>query len=604
MRRSIRYQIVGLVGAMLLGAMVVYLALATRIISDDKLATLYSVDAMLAGSISAEVRASVDTLADKLRFFGAEQVASQETSDRRAAALFDADDDVLSLQVFLRDARGQYAPYYQFTDVHRLSELGLEPEQLDEAHTKSPLPIESVLTRRVVVLNASVAPGLALLRVSTATADGSVVVSADVQPDRLLHEVRSTDVYRVYLVDGAGRLLAHPDTARVIAHEDASQNPVVKDALGSAMTTGAREYDAPSGTLVASFARVGVGNISVVVEAPRDEVFRASTELTRRSLLFALGTVALTLLVAVYFSRQVTQPLRALEQTMQRISRGELGVEVDIRSSNEIGSLAESFNQMSRELSHRAEELDQKNAQLVQSEKLSAIGELSAGLAHEVKNPMVGIVGFAQLGQESTSLDEAKEYFQLIDSDAQRANGILQNLLEFARPPDVEVELLEFNQVVQGAVKLTAHQLQLNGVRLHTSLGEGLPPVKGNGNQLRQVLLNLMMNASQAMDGQAEKHLYVETKGGDAGVQVSVRDTGPGISEEVKRRLFEPFFTTKKRGEGTGLGLSVSASIIDAHRGELRVESDLGHGSTFFIRLPAAYNVLSDEPSGPFPAPV
>jgi signal transduction histidine kinase len=229
---------------------------------------------------------------------------------------------------------------------------------------------------------------------------------------------------------------------------------------------------------------------------------------------------------------------------------------------------------------------------------MSAIGELSAGLAHEVKNPMVGIVGFAQLGQESTSLDEAKEYFKLIDNDAQRANGILQNLLEFARPPDVEQEVLEFNQVVAGAVRLTAHQLQLNGVRVHTEYADGLPRVRGNGNQLRQVLLNLLMNASQAMEGAKEKHLYVQTKGGDAGAQVSVRDVGPGITPEAKARIFEPFFTTKPRGKGTGLGLSVSRSIIEAHKGEIRVESELGKGATFFIRLPSAEQ--AGDVSGPF----
>lgn len=591
----------GLVGAMLLGAMAVYLAVATRIIADDKLATIYDVDALLAASISDEVRSTLDSLADKLRFFGAEQAAGNDTSERRVRALFDADDDVLSLQVYRREPDGQYQRFFSFVDANRLASLNLEPQELELAREQTPVPLEAVAAEVVVVQNASLAPDVALIRVSTATSDSSIVVTADLRPERLLRVVSKSDVYRVFLVDGSGHVLAHPDGQKVISHTDLSSNPVVRDALEAKVARGAREYQSGDSTLVSSYSRVGIGRVSVVVEAPREELYRASRELTRRSLFFAAATIALAILIALYFSRRVARPLAELEATMQRIARGELGVEVDVRSTNEIGSLAQSFNQMSRELQHRAEELDRKNAQLVQSEKLSAIGELSAGLAHEVKNPMVGIVGFAQLGQESTSLEECREYFRLIDGDAQRANGILQNLLEFARPPDVVLETLDFNQVVQGAVKLTTHQLQLNGVKVHLQLGDGLPPIKGNGNQLRQVLLNLMMNASQAMESSpdGQKHLYVETKGGDAGVQATLRDTGPGISDEVKRRLFEPFFTTKARGKGTGLGLSVSASIIEAHRGELRVESEPGKGATFFIRLPA-WSASGDEAPSPF----
>jgi len=133
---------------------------------------------------------------------------------------------------------------------------------------------------------------------------------------------------------------------------------------------------------------------------------------------------------------------------------------------------------------------------------------------------------------------------------------------------------------------------------VQTTYASEVPKVRGNSNQLRQVLLNLMMNASQAMEGQESKRLYVETNGGDAGAQVSVRDIGPGIPPEAQKRLFEPFFTTKPRGKGTGLGLSVSRSIIEAHRGEIRVESEIGKGATFFIRLPAA--ATTEEASGPF----
>lgn len=282
---------------------------------------------------------------------------------------------------------------------------------------------------------------------------------------------------------------------------------------------------------------------------------------------------------------------RELEEAMQKVSRGQLGVET--REEGELVSLQRAFNEMSRSVSARAADLDQKSNQLIQSEKLSALGELSAALAHEVKNPMVGIVGFSQLGLEATSLEEAKEYFALIESDAQRANGILQNLLEFARPQKLELEVLDPNAVVQGAVRLVANQLHLSKVKLTTRYAERLPMIRGNNNQLRQVLLNLMMNAAQALEEAPDKLILVGTSAAQGKVIIEVRDNGPGMPEDTRQKLFQPFFSTKPLGKGTGLGLSVSASIIAHHEGELSVESSPGRGAAFFISLPATGDLPS-----------
>jgi signal transduction histidine kinase len=581
MRRSIRNQIVGLVGAMLVVALGTYLVLADRVLASDKLKSMRQTEALLAGTAAEAVSASVDSVVDKLRIFGMQHPEPQ--------ALFDAEDQLLVLRVFEKSETG-------WRQVMSFRALGA-PEALETAPAPAAPQLEAMAAGSVTVQNASVG-AIAAARVAVASEHGTKIIVGEFRPQRLLKARPDGTSNRIYLVDTAGTVIAHTEEMRVTQRADFSGRGIVRDALKSDEQTGSRDYDEGKQAWVAGWARPSLGQLLVIAEAPRDEAFKATTELTRRALVFGSMMTLITILLAVYFSRRVSRPLRELESTIQRVSRGELGAEVEVSTANEIGSLAQSFNQMSRELSRRAQELDLKNAQLVQSEKMSAIGELSAGLAHEVKNPMVGIVGFAQLGQESTSLDEAREYFKLIDNDAQRANGILQNLLEFARPPDVDHETLDFNAVVEAAVRLTAHQLQLNGVKVQTTYAAEVPKVRGNGNQLRQVLLNLMMNASQAMEGQDAKRLYVETKGGDAGAQVSVRDVGPGIAPEAQARLFEPFFTTKPRGKGTGLGLSVSRSIIEAHRGEIRVESELGKGATFYIRLPAA-SALADT-SGPF----
>jgi signal transduction histidine kinase len=593
MKISIRFQLVGLVAALLLVAMATYVLFATRLITNDRMATIYDLNSVLAGSLSDQVDIGITGLAEKLRYFGAEQPGSQgvdaERFDARARALVSTDADILSLEIWQRPVLGTFTRVYGYVDKQRLASFNLAPKDLEEARRETPVPLDTVAAEKVLVQNASLVPDVALLRVSAASADGRSVVVCDLRPDRILRIFGSTALYRVYLVDSRGTVLVDADPGRVIAHADVSDVAVVKDALEAGVPRGAREFQLAGKELIGAFARVKSGRLAVIIEVPRDEALRAPRELTRKSGLFALGVVSVALLVSIYFSRRLTAPLRSLEGRMHRISQGEFGIEVPVTSGNEIGSLATAFNKMSRELSARESQLNEKNAQLIQSEKLSALGELSAGLAHEVKNPMVGIVGFAQLGQESTTLDEARECFGLIETNAERANGILQNLLEFARPQKVEMAPLELNSVVQGALRLVSHQLQIGGVKIETRLGEGLPAILGNGNQLRQVLINLMMNAGQAMESSPKKMLTVTSEAhAEGGVVISVQDTGAGMTDEVRGKLFRPFFTTKPLGKGTGLGLSVSNSIIAHHRGEIRVDSAVGQGTTFVIRLPKA----------------
>lgn len=589
LRWSIRAQIVALVGVVLIVAMGVYVSLATRIIRTDKEATVYDVSALIAGTVSEQIFRTIDGIAVKLRYFGEEYESTPGDAERRARALFLADDSVLSLEVFKRNASG-YERSFLFVDLPRLATLNLTADDLTEARKRSPAALDAVVASGVMVQNASLAPDLALVRVSAATSDGRSVIIADLRPEWLLSAVSTSKLYRVFLVDRFGRVLAHPDGARVINHEDLSANPVVKNALATRLSRGAEEYVANGEARLAAWARVGEGLGAVVVEVPRDEVFAATTELSRRSLLFALGVIGISVVLAIAFGRRITRPLRDLQRTMAVISRGEFGVEVPVEGPTEIRSVGMALNEMSRELVRRSDELQRTNAQLIQSEKLSAVGELAASVAHEVKNPMVGIVGFAQLGQESTDPAEVREYFTLIEADAFRANKILQNLLEFSRLPEAEREQLGVNDVVNGALQLCRHQLMMAGVKMVVQLADALPAIRANSNQLRQVLLNLMLNASQAMEESPTKTLQVSTcktvEGAGDFIEIRIADSGPGIADDVKAQLFKPFFTTKRRGQGTGLGLSVSRSIIEEHRGSIRVESALGQGATFIIRLP------------------
>lgn len=588
MEWSLRTQIVALVGVMLVGAMGVYLALATSVVSADKEASVYDVNALVAGTVAQQIERTVSGIADKLRYFGQEYEITPGDAERRARSLFDADEAVLSLEVFKRN-EGGFERSFLFVDNKRLAALNLTADDLTEARKRAPAPLEAVQQAGLVLQNASLPPDLAMVRLSSSTADGRAVVIADLRPEWLLSAVSTSSVYSVFLVDRLGRVLAHPKSDQVIRREDLSTLPVVRNALGGKLVRGTEEYEVGGAFKVAAFARVNSGLGAVIVEVPRDEVFKATRELSRRSLLFAVGVVSLALVLAVLLGRRVTRPLRDLQKTLMVISRGNFGVEVPVAGPAEIRSVGGALNEMSRELVLRSEQLQTANAQLVQSEKLSAVGELAASVAHEVRNPMVGIVGFAQLGKESTDPSEIADYFRLIEQDAFRANKILQNLLEFSRPPETEYEALSPNEVVMGAMALCVHQLQMQGVKVETNLGLGLPLIRGNSNQLRQVLLNLLLNAGQAMESSPKKLISLSTsRGGGGVVEIRVADTGPGLAEEVKDKLFKPFFTTKRRGQGTGLGLSVSRSLIEAHRGQIRAEGAPGGGAMFIIRLPEA----------------
>ena len=225
--------------------------------------------------------------------------------------------------------------------------------------------------------------------------------------------------------------------------------------------------------------------------------------------------------------------------------------------------------------------------QLRQSEKLAALGELVAGVAHELNNPLAGISAFAQLLLEEDTLDDdQRESARLIKREADRAVGVIRDLLLFSRKAGPSTEPVDLNALVQLTLRLRAYSLRSSGVEVQTHLDTELPELTGDDQKLQQVILNLIVNAEYAMRGSAVKRLVIRTSGDADTVVVEVSDTGSGMSADTLKRVFEPFFTTKPAGEGTGLGLSVSYGIVEAHNGTISVESAPGRGTTFRIVLP------------------
>jgi signal transduction histidine kinase len=226
--------------------------------------------------------------------------------------------------------------------------------------------------------------------------------------------------------------------------------------------------------------------------------------------------------------------------------------------------------------------------QLRQTEKLAALGELVAGVAHEINNPLTGVSAFAQLLLEEPLGEEQAESVRLIKREADRAIGVIRDLLVFARKTGPRRVPTDVNALLEHTARLRSYGLRSHGIELACDLDPALPPVVGDDQKLQQVFLNLLVNAEYAMQGSAVRRLTIRSRRDGERACVAIGDTGSGMPPDVQSRVFEPFFTTKPAGVGTGLGLSVSYGIVQSHGGTIAVRSVPGAGTTFEISLPLA----------------
>jgi two-component system NtrC family sensor kinase len=304
----------------------------------------------------------------------------------------------------------------------------------------------------------------------------------------------------------------------------------------------------------------------------------------------------------------VNRPVNELLRHTARLAQGQLDCEMTPTSNDELGELMRAFQLMTSNLRQarndleewgrtleekvrdRSEQLQRMQMQLVHTEKLASLGELVAGIAHEINNPLSGILIFSSLAAKDKRLDPAlKGDLETISSEAQRCAGIVKGLLEFARDYQPKMTVCEINQVVLDSLRLVECQSVFQNVAILRQLDSDLPQIMADQNQLKQVFINIFINAGQAMQDLKRGELKIITTRAvepEGGVLVRISDSGCGVPEEQLCKLFDPFFTTKGTG-GTGLGLSVSYGIIQAHGGTISAESAIGVGTTFRISLPA-----------------
>ncbi len=324
----------------------------------------------------------------------------------------------------------------------------------------------------------------------------------------------------------------------------------------------------------------------------------------------ALALLAVVLLSGLFVWIVVRNPLQELKTGTERIANGKLGYQIPVHSQDEVGELAQSFNEMSNQLQvaqveitawahtleqrvdEKTRELKQAHQHMLQVEKMATIGKMAAVVAHEINNPLSGILTYSKLVKRwidknaaaSPKKDEMKGSLDLVASESKRCGELVKNLLSFSRVSPMNLAWCDLSQVIDRCMRLVQHKMELAGIQLHLDLAAGLPMVHCDPAQIEQVVLAMVINAIDAIP--QEGNLWISTRVNEkSAIELVISDDGGGIPAEHLPHIFEPFYTTKESG-GSGLGLAISENIVERHGGNIEVNSIVGQGTTFKIVLP------------------
>jgi signal transduction histidine kinase len=416
----------------------------------------------------------------------------------------------------------------------------------------------------------------------------------------------------VYILDKRGVVIAHPDSTLI--KKDLSDKPVVKGLLAGKSGWGnlpvlASEFEQYSGEeKFGAYLPIQKFGGGIIVEQSKKQAFASLRQLEANSLLFTIAGIVITIFCGIFFARSIEKPIMQLTKGTEAVSRGELNYRISLDSADEIGRLAAAFNKMTKDLKDSQE-------RLIMSEKLASLGTMAAGMAHEIKNPLVSLRTFSQILQQKWDDPEFREKFsQIVPNEIERINKIAESLLKFGRPVKTEFAKVDLNSLLEDVLTLFENETKKNNIHVTTKFAQ-LPEITGDPSQLQQAFVNIILNAIQAMEETKGGELTVKTDVGEVlkigspghkpvsnqegevvfeseveraqplpAVFVEVSDTGPGIEPDKIKQLFDPFFTTKSKG--TGMGLPITLRSIEEHKGSIKVKSQLGKGTTFLITLP------------------
>jgi signal transduction histidine kinase len=304
-------------------------------------------------------------------------------------------------------------------------------------------------------------------------------------------------------------------------------------------------------------------------------------------LIVTVGTV-----INIKLATSIATPIRTLEKITKKIARGDFSESIEVKGKDELASLEVAFNQMEERLKnalwsleHTIEKLREKQAQLVEAEKLASVGKLAAGIAHEINNPLTSVLTFSNLMLEQCPPnDPRREKLKLMVRETDRARNIVRQLLNFGRETAIKPAWININQPVSEIADSLVAQDAFKGIEIALKLGDDLPAVNADPAQIGQVVMNILLNAIHSITPPGR--IDVATRMNEHNIEIVFSDTGAGIPEEHLHKIFDPFFTTKDAFKGTGLGLAVSYGIIKKHDGDIEIASAVGKGTTFTVRLP------------------
>jgi two-component system, NtrC family, sensor kinase len=349
------------------------------------------------------------------------------------------------------------------------------------------------------------------------------------------------------------------------------------------------------------------------VDLDMRQVDQDLADIRKRTILLGVAQVLLfTLLVFVFTRKFVQTPIEKLIEGTKAVSELDLDRPIEIDSSTELQALAMSFNRMRERLKQalednaeftnnletraevRTQQLQVAELELIRSDRLSSLGQLAATVAHEINNPVGGMLNLGMLmqrilGQNGVPQDRIKEfrsYLDLMVTETSRVGRIVTDLLAFSRQAPSQQAPVDLNEIIRRSVTLMGHRLALTGARAELDLKDDLPRVHADGSQVQQVFINLLFNAAESMQQGGTVKVSTWAKPETATAVLEVSDTGSGITEENLTKVFDPFFTTKEEGKGVGLGLAVAYGIVQSHGGDIEVSSQLNEGTTFRVTLP------------------
>jgi two-component system NtrC family sensor kinase len=428
--------------------------------------------------------------------------------------------------------------------------------------------------------------------------EGRVIYSTHEREIGTVIDKRAEACYRCHRAEAPLERLSGRDRSRIFSPANDSH---------SVLATIAPIYNEPACSSAechvhpASKQVLGVLDVAMSL-TPTNQLIR---EQTVTIVTFGLAAVALIFLIVAFFvHRHVGGPVRRLVTGTQKIAGGDFSHRIPLSGNDELTALADSFNRMTESLGRayaelrdlastleqrveqKTRELQSAQQQVIRTEKLASLGRMAAGVAHELNNPLTGMLTFAHLLARKAPKD-SQDYadLQLIIGETNRCSKIIKDLLQFAResPPQRRPENL--NEVIRQTILILQPQAQFHDIRLRLQLETDLPRSVVDAAQIKQVLMNILLNAAEAMPKGGD--LTIATVSGPPGkITIAVSDTGSGIAPEHLPSIFDPFFTTKDPGKGTGLGLSVSLKLIENHGGTIEVSSEVDRGSTFRILLP------------------